>query len=314
MATGFGFCDTCGTPRGVADQSFCAGCGSALSPAAAAPPPVPPAPIAPPPVAPTAWSVPPGPAYPPTYPAGPPPAYTGSPLFAVSSARAGTGGGFKMLRRVVTILGVLVIAALVVVSYLGVAQVPVLSSAFGMDHARDLHMVKDGAALKTFTDKWGIELPSPTQNYTLGSKHHYSGSVQVDDTISEGALAALPEYGAPNKTISQIQFRIHEGSMEMSAFVNVRGYPATGPVYAQFSVSATSRRTVAVDFSHVEFGRVGVPGNVVDTVKSALEASLNKKILEAGITIDKLELHEGGIRFQGTWPKTITADSPAGLP
>jgi hypothetical protein len=232
----------------------------------------------------------------------------------VSSARAGTGGGFKMLRRVVTILGVLVIVALVTVSYLGVAQVPVLSSAFGMDHPRDLHMVKDVAALNTFTDKWGIELPSPTQNYTLGSKHHYSGSVQVDDTISEGALAALPEYGAPNKTISQIQFRIHEGSMEMSAFVNVPGYPASGPMYAQFSISATSPRTVAVDFSHVEFGRVGVPNNVIDTVKTSLNAYLNKKIVEAGITIDTLQLHEGGIRFKGTWPKTIAADPPAALP
>jgi len=219
-----------------------------------------------------------------------------------------------MLRRVVMLLGVLVIVALATVSYLGVAQVPVLSSAFGMDHPRDLHMVKDGAALTTFCDKWGIELPSPTQNYTLGSKHHYSGSVQVDDTISEGALAALPEYSVPNKTISQIQFRIHEGSMEMSAFVNVPGYPASGPMYAQFSLSATSPRTVAVDISHLDFGRVGVPGNVVDTVKSSLDASLNKKILEVGITIDKLELHEGGIRFKDRWPKTITADPPAGLP
>jgi hypothetical protein len=212
------------------------------------------------------------------------------------------------------VLGILLVVVLVAVSYLGVAQVPGLSSAFGMDHPRDLHMVRDSAALNAFTSKWGIELPSPTQDYTLAAKHHYSGSVQVDDTISEGALAALPEYSAPNKTISQIQFRIHEGSMEMSAFVNVPGYPASGPMYAQFSISATSSRTVAVDFSQVDFGRVGVPSNVVDTVKTTLNAYLNKKILEAGITIDTLELHEGGIRFKGTWPKTITADPLAGVP
>ena len=76
----------------------------------------------------------------------------------------------------------------------------------------------------------------------------------------------------------------------------------------------TSPRTVAVDISHLDFGRVGVPGNVVDTVKSSLDAYLNKKIVEAGITIDTLQLHEGGIRFKGTWPKTITADPPVGLP
>jgi hypothetical protein len=213
-----------------------------------------------------------------------------------------------MLRRLVVGVSIVLVAALVAVSWLGVVQVPVLSAAFGMDHPRDLHMVKDSTALNDFTSKWGIEMPSPTQNYNLGNKHHYSGTVQVDDTISEAALAALPEYSAPNAHISQIQFRIHEGSVEMSAFVNVPGYPASGPMYAQFSISATSSRTVAVDFSHLDFGRVGVPGNVVDTVKTAVNEYLDKKILEAGVTIDTLQLHEGGIRFKGTWPKTITAD------
>ena len=241
------------------------------------------------------------------------PAYAGSPTFAAPRAHAGTGRGVKMLRRVVMVLGILVVATLGAVSWLGVAQVPVLSSAFGMDHPRDLHMVRDSAALNDFCAKWGIERPSPTQNYTLADKHHYSGSVAVDDTISEGALAALPEYSAPNARVSQIQFRVHEGSIEMSAFVNVPGYPASGPMYAQFSISATSSHTVAVDFSHLDFGRIGVPSNVVDTVKTSLNASLNKKILELGITIDTLELHEGAIRFKGTWPKTITADPPAGV-
>ena len=37
---------------------------------------------------------------------------------------------------------------------------------------------------------------------------------------------------------------------------------------------------------------------------------LNKKIIQAGVTIDTLQLHEGGITFKGTWPKTITADPP----
>jgi hypothetical protein len=113
-----------------------------------------------------------------------------------------------------------------------------------------------------------------------------------------------------------MQFRIHEGSMEMSAFVNVPGYPASGPLYAQFSISATSSNTVAVDFSHLDFGRIGVPGNVVDTVKTTINEYINKKIIQAGVTIDTLELHEGAIRFKGTWPKTITVDPPktASLP
>ncbi len=255
----------------------------------------------------------------------------GSPAFAAPGANAATGTGTGILRRVLMIpvtlvthllgrvlmtVGTMLIIGAVATSWLGVVQVPILSSAFGMDHPRDLHMVKDIAALDAFCSKWGIKRPSPAANYTLSSKHHYSGAVHVDDTISEAALAALPEYSAPNAHVSQIQFRIHEGSIEMSAFVHVPGYPASGPVYAQFSIAATGSRTVALDFSQVDFGRIGVPGNVVNAVKTTLDEYLNGKILAAGVTIDTLELHEGAIRFKGTWPKTITADppNPAGVP
>ena len=339
MTTGFGFCGKCGKPRSADVQKFCSGCGSAFSsaaplapvaplaplatlgepapiappPAPVAPPPMalPPAPVAPPPVAPPPLSaMPPAPPYAAAYPGGPMTGYAGPPAYAAPGTRSGTGSGVKILRRLLVAVGILVVAALVTVSWLGVAQVPGLSSAFGMDHPRDLHMTKDTAALDGFCQKWGIERPSPAQNYTLSSKHHYSGSVQVDDTISETALAALPEYSAPDAHVSQMQFRVHEGSMELSAFVNVPGYPATGPVYAQFSIAATSSHSVAVDFSHLDFGRIGVPSDVVDTVKTTLNDYLNQKIVDLGITIDTLQLHEGGIRFKGTWPKTITADPP----
>jgi hypothetical protein len=324
MTTGFGFCATCGTPRAAADQKFCAVCGSAISSAAPPPAPEPPAFVAPPPppepqafAAPPAFPAPPlapPPAFaappvapPPVWPA---PPYAGSPTYAAPSAPAAPRTGVNVLRRLLVGVSIVLVAALVATSWLGVVQVPVLSAAFGMDHPRDLGMVKDVTALDAFTSKWGIELPSPTQNYNLANKHHYSGSVQVDDTISEAALAAIPEYSAPNKIISQMQFRIHEGYIELSAFVNVPGYPASGPMYTQFSISATGSQTVAVDFSQLDFGRVGVPGNVVETVKTTLNEYLNGKILAAGVTIDTLQLHEGGIRFKGTWPQTITADPP----
>jgi hypothetical protein len=310
MTTGFEFCATCGTPRAAADQKFCAVCGSAFSPAppAFAPPPPPAPPVfAPPPVAPPPAFAPPPVAPPPGWPG---PANMGSPMYAAPSAPAATSTGVKMLRRLVVGVSIVLVAALVATSWLGVVQVPVLSAAFGMDHPRDLHMVRDPAALDALCAKWGVDKLSPTQNYTLSSKHHYSGTVQIDDTISQGAIAARPEFIAPNDNFSQVQFRINEGLVEMSAFVNVPGYPASGPVYAQFSISVTSPRTVAIDFSQLEFGRIGVPGNVVDTVKARLNEYVNERLLDMGVTIDTLQLHDGGIRFKGTWPKSITADPP----
>jgi hypothetical protein len=214
------------------------------------------------------------------------------------------------MRRLLMVVGGLVVVAVLAVSWLGVAQVPVLSAAFGMDKPRDLQMVQDRAAFNDFCAKWGLERPSAAANYTLSSKHHWSGSVAVDDTISEAAIASLREFNTSNARFSQIQFRVHAGYVAMSAFVNVPGYPVSGPMYGEFSIAKTSDHTVSVGISHLEFGRIGVPGNVLDTVKTALDAYLNKTMLEAGITIDTLQLQEGGVRFKGTWPQTITADAP----
>jgi hypothetical protein len=215
-----------------------------------------------------------------------------------------------MLRKLLIVLVGLVVVITVSVSWLGVAQVPVLSAAFGMDKPRDLQMVQDRAAFNAFCAKWGIERPSPAANYTLSSKHHWSGSVAIDDTISEAAIASLRELNTSNAHFSQIQFRIHQGFVAMSAFVNVPGYPVSGPMYGEFSIDRTSNHTVAVNIKDLQFGRMGVPGNVLDTVKTSLDTYLNATMLEAGITIDTLQLQEGAIRFKGTWPKTITADAP----
>jgi len=215
-----------------------------------------------------------------------------------------------MLRRLLFVIVGMVAAAVVAVSWLGLAQVPVLSATFGMDHARDLQMPSDRVAFESFCDQYGITRPSPTQNYTLSSKHHWSGGVTVDGVITEAALGSLREFHTANSHFSQIQFRIHSGYVEMAAFVNVPGYPITGPVYGRFSISRTSSKSVTIDISQLDYGRVGVPGNVVDQAQTALDTYVNETVLEAGITIDALELREGGIYFKGTWPKTITADAP----
>jgi hypothetical protein len=171
-------------------------------------------------------------------------------------------------------------------------------------------MVQDRAAFNDFCTKWGLERPSPAANYTLSSKHHWSGSVAVDDTISEKAIASLREFNTSNAHFSQIQFRVHAGFVAMSAMVNVPAYPVSGPMYGEFSIAKTSDRTVAIDIKDLQFGRIGVPSNVLDTVKTSIDAYLNATMLQAGITIDTLQLQEGGVRFKGTWPKTITADAP----
>jgi hypothetical protein len=216
------------------------------------------------------------------------------------------------MRKLIAIVVVLAVIVTGAAGWSGVVQVPIVSAAFGMDHARDLGMKQDRQAFEDFCTQYGITRPSAPGNYTLSSHHHWSGSVQVDGVISEAALGSLREFNSENPYLSQVNFRIHAGYVEMAAFVKgVPGYPISGPVYGQFSITRTGSSSVAVSISSLQFGNIGVPGGYVDQAETEIGAYVNATILEAGISIQALELREGGIYFRGTWPKTITADAPA---
>jgi hypothetical protein len=217
----------------------------------------------------------------------------------------------RKLVAVVVALAVVVGASASVAGWSGVVQVPVVSAIFGMDHARDLGMKQDPQAFEDFCTEFGIERPSAVANYTLSSPHQWSGSVLVDGVISEGALGSLREFNTSNPYLSGINFRIHDGYVEMAAFVKgVPGYPFSGPVYGRFSIERNGPESVSVNISSLQFGNIGVPGNYVNQAESEIGAYMNATIVKAGITIDSLALREGGIYYKGTWPKTITAGPP----
>jgi hypothetical protein len=217
--------------------------------------------------------------------------------------------------RKVVVIGVVVLVILAlplgVAGWSGVVQVPIVSSVFGMDHARDLGLQKDRAAFEAFCAQFGIDTPSPDGNYTLASVHHWDGSTDVDGVLTEGALGSIYEFNTDNPYLSGVNFRIHDGYVEMAAFVkSVPGYPFSGPVYGKFSIERTGPTSVSIDISELQFGNIGVPGDQVNQATDEIAAYLNATISKAGITIDALELREGGVYFKGTWPATITADPP----
>ncbi len=219
------------------------------------------------------------------------------------------------MRRVVTIVVALALVVglpLGAAGWSGVVQVPIVSSIFGMDHARDLGMQRDRQAFEDFCAKYGITRPSDPANYTLASPHQWSGSVEIDGTISEAALGSLREFNTANPYVDGVNFRIHDGYMEVAAFVkSVPGYPLSGPVYGQVSLERSGPKSVHLRVGELQFGQVGVPGDIINRAVDELDGYMNDTIAKAGITIDALELREGEIYFKGTWPKTISADPPA---
>jgi hypothetical protein len=118
MATGLGFCPTCGTAKTEADQKFCASCGATL-----AAPPQPPAPVAAMPVAP-----PPPPAYvpaapppPPAYAPPPPPAYAPPPPYAPQQAWGGQPFAPAAPAKAAVSPTMLLIGAVVILAIVGAA-------------------------------------------------------------------------------------------------------------------------------------------------------------------------------------------------
>ncbi len=162
------------------------------------------------------------------------------------------------MRRVLVVLLGIVACLVLAVSWLGLVQVPVLSAAFGMDRPRDLEMAApDRAAFEAFAKANGIEMPSDAANYTLSSKHYFHGSVQVDDVITEAALASVRELTHGDARFDRIQFRLHDGYVEASAMVNAPGYPVSGPLYAKFTIARSGEQSIALDIQQLDIGRIG---------------------------------------------------------
>jgi len=221
----------------------------------------------------------------------------------------------RIISRLFVLLVVLVVIGAVAAAFTGVAQVPLLSAAFGNAAARDLgEAAPDTAAYDAFVAGHGIQVPSSDANYTFASKHTFSGSVQVDETLTEGQVMAIPEMANAAPGISDVHLRFHQGSAETSAMIDlgVYGYPVSGPVYLRWSVDVKGPKAVRVSISTLELGRITAPADIVAQAESALNDYLAARLVEIdGLDIAAIELREGGITFRGTLPQTYQADPPA---
>lgn len=220
----------------------------------------------------------------------------------------------RWLLRLVVVLLVVVLAAAGIAAWLGVVQVPVVSDVVGMSSARDLGAAEpDDTAYAAWATELGVTLPSPVANYTFTSPHTFSGSVAVDDTVPEATILAIRELQADTPGLRDITVRFHEGSAEASAFIDLApyGYPLAGPVYASFGVAVDGPQQVTVVIDALEFGRLGVPADVLATAESAINDYLSSRLPEIeGLAIGTLAFQEGAVRFAGTVPTTYEAGPP----
>lgn len=217
--------------------------------------------------------------------------------------------------RLAIVLAVLALIVAVGVSFAGVVQVPILSGAFGTNAPRDLgEAAPDSAGYDAVVATYAMEMPSPEENYTFASKHSFSGSVDVDQTFTEGQVMAIREMSNPAPGISNVHVRFHDGSAEVAAMVDLAGwgYPFSGPVYGTWTIGVNGPQAVDVSVSSLEFGKVPVPADIAAQAESALNSYLASRLPQVdGLSIETVELREGGIHYAGSLPQAYEAEPPA---
>jgi hypothetical protein len=220
----------------------------------------------------------------------------------------------RVLVRIVVVLAVLAALAGGAAAWMGVIQVPILSAQFGMDRPRDLGSAQaDAAAYAVLSQRLGVKLPSPAANYSFSSRHEFSGSVAVDETIPESTILAIREFQTNVPGLRDVSIRFHEGSAEAAAFIDLNpyGYPLSGPVYTSSSFVVAGPKRVTVALGALDFGRLGVPADIRARAEGALNGYLATRLAQIdGLKIGTLAFHEGAVEFAGTLPTTYAASPP----
>lgn len=218
------------------------------------------------------------------------------------------------MRKLLVVIVVLLVLGVLAASCTGVVHVPVLSSALGMDKAPSLgEQPADPASLAALQAQLGVTTPSPEENYTLASQHTFSGSVPLDETVSEATLMALPEVSQSAPGISDVHIRFHDGYVETSAMVDLApwGYPFSGPVDATWRLEVTGPQAATVHIDSLKFGAFGVPGFIQTQAEDAINAYLATRLAQVtGLDMQKVAFVEGGIDYAGSIPQTYEASAP----
>ena len=89
------------------------------------------------------------------------------------------------------------------------------------------------------SDGWRPQRPTgrgsprsePGAASSFSSRHEFSGSVPVDETIPESTILAIREFQTDTPGLRDVSIRFHAGSAEAAAFIDLApyGYRSVGP-------------------------------------------------------------------------------------
>ena len=149
--------------------------------------------------------------------------------------------------------------------------------------------------------------------YPLSGPVYTSFRVAVNETIQESTVLAIREFQTDTPGLRDVSIRFHHGSAEAAAFIDLApyGYPLSGPVYTSFRVAVAGPKRVTVTLDALDFGRLGVPGDIRARAEDALNGYLATRLAQIdGLEITTLAFRESAVTFAGSLPTTYQASPP----
>jgi hypothetical protein len=182
--------------------------------------------------------------------------------------------------------------------YLGYKKIMnmVASTSLGVEYSQadyDSLMASVGADISP--DALCIDCTSP----------EFSDPNEVKVTVTNAQASAAFEYVNQYMSIAKIsgtQIKMSDGKAELTTNLTYQG--KTFPLYMSGTISKTSENTITGEVFDLKAGGLNLPSNISSLVEEGLLSVANAKLESAGDTvrIDKLELTDGGLIFEGLVP------------
>ena len=212
----------------------------------------------------------------------------------------------KLLWTVIILVFVFIVLPLAALGYTGIFQIPVVSAIFGTNKPIDLgvHPTVEDLKQAEADNPMTIEAEPGTFYWTQAKE--YAGTVPVDDRHSSAEMTAfIQKYHGEGKHVRDIQVKLREGGMEISAFV----VPfINAPAYVDVDVVKTSAKTVSVNLLQAKVGRLTVPSKYYEEISAKAQEIINEELAKVpGFSLEVLEYHANEAYLKGVLPKTVTA-------
>lgn len=173
-------------------------------------------------------------------------------------------------------------------------------------------MQAEPALFDALLEEEGVTLTSDPENYCITCNITYSDPGPMEVTLtSEELTSYLQATNNENGVFKNIRIKLgDDNELEAAADIDLTGFghSFSGPVYAVGSIERAGPNSVRIEVERASSGPLPIPGEYVEEGEEELENLINNHLIQMpGLRINKLEVVDGELVFEGYFPKTISA-------